>query len=495
MRRLSLMLVISMAIVVALVSGASAQQPAGQPAQPPKDTPASPPAESSNFFGRFFGAYVDEFKEAPSNEPEPPRRALPAPLDSPPFPSSEWQGFPLVGVPYGTKEYPLTKALYGTPIIGDFLKGNRIKIYGWINASGNWSSASDSNMPTSYWIFPNEPVLNQAIVRFEREVDSVQQNHIDWGFRSTWLGGTDYRYMTSGGWFSDQLLKHNNKYGFDPTEQYLNLYIPRVAQGLILTVGRWIATPDIETQFAPDNYLGTHSILFTFDTYTQTGIMGTVMLNKQWTIQGAVHAGTDMAPWYKGATPTGMLGVRWVSLSNNDSIYLVLNSINTAKFQRFKEDGQPAGHDNFNYLVGTWQHKFNETVHTKTEAYFMWQFDAVLGGTPSIGPVRSFGGGGGIGADIPGLSKTYGLLNYTMFKVNSRNFFTVRNEWWRDEQGERTGFPSHYTSHTVGWTHQLSDSIELRPEIGYYHSYDTKAFDLGRRNELWLGGLDVILRF
>jgi len=495
MRRLSLMLVISMAIVVALVSGASAQQPAGQPAQPPKDTPASPPAESSNFFGRFFGAYVDEFKEAPSNEPEPPRRALPAPLDSPPFPSSEWQGFPLVGAPYGTKEYPLTKALYGTPIIGDFLKGNRIKIYGWINASGNWSSASDSNMPTSYWIFPNEPVLNQAIVRFEREVDSVQQNHIDWGFRSTWLGGTDYRYMTSGGWFSDQLLKHNNKYGFDPTEQYLNLYIPRVAQGLILTVGRWIATPDIETQFAPDNYLGTHSILFTFDTYTQTGIMGTVMLNKQWTIQGAVHAGTDMAPWYKGATPTGMLGVRWVSLSNNDSIYLVLNSINTAKFQRFKADGQPAGHDNFNYLVGTWQHKFNETVHTKTEAYFMWQFDAVLGGTPSIGPVRSFGGGGGIGADIPGLSKTYGLLNYTMFKVNSRNFFTVRNEWWRDEQGERTGFPSHYTSHTVGWTHQLSDSIELRPEIGYYHSYDTKAFDLGRRNELWLGGLDVILRF
>jgi len=495
MRRLSLMLVISMAIVVALVSGASAQQPAGQPAQPPKDTPASPPAESSNFFGRFFGAYVDEFKEAPSNEPEPPRRALPAPLDSPPFPSSEWQGFPLGGAPYGTKEYPLTKALYGTPIIGDFLKGNRIKIYGWINASGNWSSASDSNMPTSYWIFPNEPVLNQAIVRFEREVDSVQQNHIDWGFRSTWLGGTDYRYMTSGGWFSDQLLKHNNKYGFDPTEQYLNLYIPRVAQGLILTVGRWIATPDIETQFAPDNYLGTHSILFTFDTYTQTGIMGTVMLNKQWTIQGAVHAGTDMAPWYKGATPTGMLGVRWVSLSNNDSIYLVLNSINTAKFQRFKEDGQPAGHDNFNYLVGTWQHKFNETVHTKTEAYFMWQFDAVLGGTPSIGPVRSFGGGGGIGADIPGLSKTYGLLNYTMFKVNSRNFFTVRNEWWRDEQGERTGFPSHYTSHTVGWTHQLSDSIELRPEIGYYHSYDTKAFDLGRRNELWLGGLDVILRF
>lgn len=478
MRRFSLMLVISMVIVVAPASGALAQQP-----------------EPHNFFGRFFQAYIDEFKEAPPTEPEPPRRVAPAPLDSPPFPSSEWQGYPLVGVPYSTKEYPLTKALYGTPGIGPFLKDHRIKIYGWVNASGNWSTSKDSNIPTSYWIFPNEPVLNQAILRFEREVDSVQQEHIDWGFRSTWLYGTDYRFVTAGGWFSDQLLEHNRKYGFDLTEQNINVYVPRVTQGLIVTVGRWIATPDIETQFSPDNYLGTHSILFTFDTYTQTGIMGTVMLNKQWTVQAGFHAGTDMAPWYKGATPTGMLGVRWVSLANNDAVYLVLNSINDAKFQRFKEDGQPAGHDNFNYLVGTWQHKFNAAAHTKTEGYFMWQRDAVLGGTPSIGPARRFGGGGGIGADIPGLSKTYGLVNYTMYAVNQRNYFTLRNEWWRDEQGERTGFPSTYTSHTIGWTHQLSDSIAIRPEVGYYHSYDAKAFDHGRRNYLWLGGLDVIVRF
>ena len=227
--------------------------------------------------------------------------------------------------------------------------------------------------------------------------------------------------------------------------------------------------------------------------------MGTVMLNKQWTIQGGIHAGTDMAPWYKGATPTGMLGVRWVSLANDDAIYLVLNSINDAKFQKFKEGGQPGGfqmgHDNFNYLVGTWQHKFNAAVHTKTEAYFMWQRDAVVGGTPSRGPVRSFGGGGGIGADIPGLSKTYGIVNYTAYALDRRNFFTLRNEWWRDEQGERTGFRSSYTSHTLGWTHQLSDVLAIHPEVGYYHSYDAKAFDLGRRNYLWLGGLDVVLRF
>ena len=350
-------------------------------------------------------------------------------------------------------------------------------------------------MPTSYWIFPNQVVLNQFVVRLEREVDSVQTSHIDWGFRSTLLVGTDYRYMTAGGWFSYQLLKDNNMYGFDLTEQYVDVYFPGVAQGLIVRVGRWIACPDIETQFAPDNYLGTHSILFTFDTYTQTGVMLTLMLNKQWSIQGAVHAGTDMAPWYAGAVPTGMLGVRWVALDNNDSVYLVLNSINNAKFQRFKEDGQQAGHDNFNYLVGTWQHRFNEAINTKTEAYYMWQRDAVKGGTPSIGPVRSFGGGGGIGADIAGLSQTYGILNYTMFKLSKADFLTVRNEWFRDAQGERTGFASNYSSNTVGWTHNFSPTLQFRPEVGYYHSYDKKAFDLGRRSNLFLGGADMTFRF
>jgi hypothetical protein len=264
---------------------------------------------------------------------------------------------------------------------------------------------------------------------------------------------------------------------------------------MIVRVGRWIACPDIETQFAPDNYLGSHSLLFTYDTYTQTGVMAAFMLNKQWMVQGAIEAGTDMAPWYKGAIPTGMFGARWVSLDNNDSVYTCLNNINDGKFRRFEVDGQPAGHDNFNYIVSTWQHRFNEKVHTKTEAYFMWQFDGVLGGTPSIGPAKPFGGGGGIGADIPGASLAYGVLNYTMFLVSSRDYVTVRNEWWKDEEGERTGFPSTYTSNTIGWAHYFSPTLEVRPEIGFYRSWTIPAFDLGTRKNQLMCAFDVIYRF
>jgi Putative beta-barrel porin-2, OmpL-like. bbp2 len=485
MLRRVLMVVFAVFLAVTPLQPVFAQQPSNPTAQP----------DTRGFFKRLIDAYIDEFKPAQeSNEPEPARRAPPGPLESPPFPSAEYQGYPLIGVPYSPPSMPLMKALEGTAL-GNWMKDNRLYVYGWITASVNVSTSKNSNSPDSYWLYANNALLDQAIFRVERPVDTVQKSHIDWGFRSTLLYGSDYRYMTAGGWLSEQLFKHNQLYGFDPTEQYVEVYFPQIAEGTVLRVGRWIATPDIETQFAPDNYLGSHSILFTFDTYTQTGFMVSHQLTKQLMFQWGLHAGTDMAPWYKGAIPTGFLGVRWVSEDNSDSLYVVLNSINDAKFQRFRFSGQPFGHDNYNYLVGTWTHRFRPNLVTQTEAYYMWQRDAVVGGTPSIGPVRSFGGGGGIGADLPGLSEAYGVLNYTSLAISKRDYFTLRNEVWRDDRGMRSGFASTYTSHTIGWSHQLSPVLVMRPEIGYFHSYDAKAFDLGRKNYLWQFGMDVIVRF
>lgn len=446
------------------------------------------------FVGRLFNAYVDEFKGTTPVGKELPRRALASPWEAPPFPMSEYQGNPLIGVPISTKEYPLMRALYGGPL-GEMLKESRIRTYGWVNGSYNWSTNKNSNMPTSYWIAPDSVMLNQALFRVEREVDTVQTDHIDFGFRATVMYGYDYRYMTAGGWFDSQLHKRNQRYGIDPTELYADMYIPWVAQGLLLRVGRWVATPDIETQFAPDNYLGTHSILFTHDTYTQTGAMATVMLNQQWSVQGGVHAGTDMAPWYRGAVPTGMVGVRWVGLDNNDSLYVVLNSINNANYQDFELDGQPAGHTNFNIVNATWQHRFTSKIHTKTEGYYMWEKDAPVGGTVIIGPARSFGGGGGKGALIPGMSKAYGIVNYTAVAVSRRDYITIRNEWWRDETGFRSGFAGHYSSHTLGLSHQFNDVVMIRPEIGYYRNYDRAAFDLGTERDMVMVGVDTTLRF
>jgi hypothetical protein len=419
---------------------------------------------------------------------------MPSPWSSPPFPGSEYQGYPLIGVPVDTTLWPMMQALQGT-YYNDLLQASRIRAYGWATTSFNLSTSRNSNTPDAYWIVPDRPELDQFIYRLERQADTVQTDHVDWGFRSTVLYGIDYRYTTAGGWFSDQLLKHNALYGWDPTEQYFEVYVPWVTQGMVVRVGRWIACPDIEAQFAPDNYMGSHSLLFTFDTYTQTGVMFSFQLDKRWMVQGAITAGTDMAPWYPGGTPTGFFGLRWTSKDNNDALYTCLNNINNGKFRYFTYYGQAAGHDNFNYLVSTWEHRFNQQIHTKTEAYFMWQFDAVLGGTPSIGPVKPFGGGGGLGAPIPGASLNYGVLNYTMFQFSPRDYFTVRNEWWVDEQGERTGFPGTYTSHTIGLSHNFTRYFQIRPEIGYYRNWTRPAFDDGTRQGMLMAGFDCTIRF
>jgi len=438
--------------------------------------------------------------------PDPERRLNPpAPWSSPPYPGTDWQGYPLIGLPYTPVSGVLQTAINGGDY-GDWFKKNNVGIDGWATAGANLSTATFTNSPTSYWAVPNNIELDQVVMRFQKGYDTVQTDHMDWGFRSVILYGMDYRYMVAGGWEpgADQLLLNNSLYGLDFTEQYLELYVPWVANGMVVRLGRWIACPDIEVQYSPDNYLASHSILFTYDTYTQTGCMFTFKINRSLMVQGAITAGTDMAPWYQGAVACGFAGLRWVAEDNNDAFYTCLNDIDSAEFRHFTtSSGQPAGHDNYNYIVSTYEHKFNENVHTATEAYFMWQYDAEVGGTPSLGPVMPYGGGGGDGTLLPGKSEAYGFLNYTEFGLAGTNlgsffkydYICFRNEWWKDSRGMRSGIPGNYTSNTVGWCHNQNAALQIRPEIGYYRNWDNPAFDAtnpaGAMKGLLMGGFDV----
>jgi hypothetical protein len=125
-------------------------------------------------------------QEQTSTEPE--RRALPAPLDGV-FPGSDYLGpTPLIGVPDTDPVYPLTKALWG---IAPFLKDARIKVYDWINSGISVSTSNKSNIPESYAIVPNRLELDQGVIRIERLPDTVQTDHVDWGFRLTPMYGID----------------------------------------------------------------------------------------------------------------------------------------------------------------------------------------------------------------------------------------------------------------------------------------------------------------
>src|SRR5579872_2795523 len=137
---------------------------------------------SDSCCARFVKAYYDAFsgKEEESTDTtlHSERRVQPEPWHSPPFPGHEYQGYPLIGTPpnYSNNQWPLMKALHGS-WLGDYLESNRINVYGWVEASGNFSTAHNSNLPTSYWVVPNHIELDQTVVRVEREVDMAQTQH------------------------------------------------------------------------------------------------------------------------------------------------------------------------------------------------------------------------------------------------------------------------------------------------------------------------------
>ena len=393
---------------------------------------------------------------------------------------------------------------------GARFKDNRIVIDGWATASGNWSSAENSNLPESYWIVPNSFQLDQLCFRFARvKIPSKRTTLTGASARSCLTAKTIARWLPEAGdpGYQDYILM-NKLYGLDFTEQYFEVYLPPgkggIFEGTVIRCGRWIACPDIETQYGPDNYLGSHLLLFTYDTYTQTGIMFTVKLNMNWMVQAAITAGTDMAPWYVGATPCGFAGLRWEATDGCNAIYTCLNDFDGAEFRRFIQPGTDAaaGHDNYNYVVSTWEHKFSDLWHTATESYFMWQDNAYLGGTVSVGPYQPYGNNGTNRAPpgsarlapvlLPGWSFRDGVLNYTEYAVSQSDYICFRNEWWRDQRGyvHRLCRQRHQQHDRLQPQLQLS-ALNCGPEVGYFRNCDQAAFDDGTLRGIWQYGFDV----
>jgi Putative beta-barrel porin-2, OmpL-like. bbp2 len=417
-----------------------------------------------------------------SGEAEPERRAKPAPFDSV-FPSTEYPG-PTIGVPDTDPIYPVNKMLWKN---FKELKKNNIRIYGWVNPSVNASSSKNSNSPLGYMIVPNRLELDQLVLRVERVPDTVQISHIDWGFRLSNLYGIDYRFTTAKGFFSEQLLEHNLLYGYDPVEAYAQVYFPCVARGMVLTIGRYSAPADIESQFAVQNYLASHSIMYTLDTNTQTGINAAIKFNDNWSIQIGLHSGSDVAPWTNAAHPTLLAFVRWVSADNNDSLWGGISSFNDGQFK--------GDHDNLQQFNLTWSHRFTEKCFTQTELYYIYQYNAARGGTCNFGPIRSFGGGGGCGPIIHGTSASLGAVNFIEVKVSDKDFVSFRTDYLDDYQGQRTKFATAYMSWTLGLTHQFSNLFVVRPEIRYDTAFKFKPYDNGTRSSQKIFVVDAIIRF
>jgi hypothetical protein len=468
----------------------------------------------TGFAERFLNYYRLEWGHSKAPEdpdaPESRRKGWPeAPTTTPPYPFTEWPygGTTSIGVTRpNSVDSPLMAALANTGF-GQMLKDDHIQIYGWINGGGNISSNSvkpGGNYPISYAYTPNRDQIDQAVVYVERLPDTVQTDHVDWGFRVSAIYGENYRYTTSFGFANNQLHGHDLFNGYDFPMMYGEVFMPQFAEGLLVRFGRFIAIPDIEAQLAPNNYMYIHSLTYTFDNYTNTGILGTLALNRNWTLQFGVVCGTDTMCWnvgamkpnpfpnpvFSGATmpkdPGAQLswsaGARWQSNSGWDTVYVVENGINNGTW----------GYDNLQWTGLTWYHKFSPDWHLAWEAYLTEQRN-VLNITDPLGIIANggypFSPANGFKFNAPFFAqcddprvlacttRAFGSVMYLNHQFSPLDNLTFRSEYFDDMQGQRTSTKTRYVDFGIGWQHWFSPQIEIRPEVDYYLSLDAPAFN------------------
>jgi hypothetical protein len=483
----------------------------------------------TNVFDRLYNYYRLEWGESgpPTDPNAPPGRKAgwdPAPMTTPPMPFTDWPygGTTALGATRtGSVDSPLMVAIANTSI-GKALQDTGIQIYGWVDPGFNVSSNTtrkQGNAPIAYTAYPNTVQLDQAVIYIDRFPDTIQTDHIDWGMRISAIYGENYRYTTSYGLASYQLLKYNSQLGYDFPMLYGELYIPQVAEGLLIRAGRYISVPDIEAQLGPNNYMYTHSLTYTFDNYTNEGVIASAAVTPNIILQFGISDGTEAAitnvgnrivnpapsPLYPGATfykdpgahiPTYTACARINWNGGNDNFQPCANGINGGQW----------GYNNLQWYGFTYYHKFDEHWHISWEAYHEHQDGVPNVNNPTVlsytTPFSSlnvatqpFGAKCATASALRCNAYAMGTVAYLNYSPDPLNNFSLRPEIYYDAQGQRTGSAATYWEVSLGWQHWLSPQIELRPEIGYYQSNGAKAFNVGTKNYTLIGASDVIWHF
>jgi Putative beta-barrel porin-2, OmpL-like. bbp2 len=511
---------------------------------------------------RFFNYYRLEWGQgtAPADPKAPPSRidGWPrTPMTIPPGAYTEWPtgAMTSIGVTRpNSVDSPFMNAISETSV-GKSLADNHIQVYGWVNAGFDLStnkSGNGTNLPVSYTYSSNAAFLNQAVIYIERLPDTVQRDHIDWGFRVSGLYGTDYRYTNSYGIASWQFNGRNKAEGYDFPMVYGEIYNPFILEGLLLRFGRYISIPDIEAQLAPNNLTYTHSLTYAWDNYTNTGIVASLQVTKQLLVQIGIDDGTETPLWHSGLKtrnqysqaqaqafltnsgssltapafdpifpgqsfrvdpgnqPSLVACVRYAWNDGWDTIYPCIDGINKGNW----------GYNNIQWHGFTYYHKFNNEWNWNFEAYYLDEHDVLNARNPVAQAVFNAGGTPFSPQFIPHNSTNIvycpnantltcnvwavGVLSYLNYKPDPLNQFTFRLEWYDDPNGWRTGTggPTKYFDTALSWQHWLSPQITFRPEISYWKSFGTAAFNgnpeagiPGNKKDMVEFAADVIIHF
>ena len=89
----------------------------------------------------------------------------------------------------------------------------------------------------------------------------------------------------------------------------------------------------------------------------------------------------------------------------------------------------------------------------------------------------------------------YATVLYVNRQIGAHDAIIIRNEYFDDLKGQRTGFKTSYSEHMISWNHFIGSTIIFRPELRYDHAYDATAYDSGLKKSQLTFAADVIWFF
>lgn len=358
----------------------------------------------------------------------------------------------------------LMRSLDGTTA-GCWLDQQKISISGWSDLSFTGSTAQSNQLPMGFNYLDNEFLLQQNWLRIEQPIDS-NATVPTYGFRSdTIVPGSDYRFTVARGLWDGQLTANNgqpNIYGFDPVQFYGQAYLPDIGKGLDIKFGRFFAQFGIESIDSTANQLASRSYTFIYNPFTNTGLVTTLKLSDDWSVQNGMVTGSDIFI-DPAATPTYLGSIKWAPKDGPASALLSV-ILGCGQYDVSQQFNNPQIFD----LDLTY--KLSDKLNWSGELLYGFQNNV-----PNVG-----------------FANWFSVVNYLTYQFADNLSGTTRLEFFDDYQGQRTGYAGLYTAATAGINYKPKSWLWIRPEVRLDYN---EAHPFEGKSTLLTAALDVVVKW
>jgi len=369
----------------------------------------------------------------------------------------------------------------------------RFTISGWIDGGITFNPDSPRDNQNFGRLFDdraNEPLLNQAVINFER-VLAAQPGEFDWGFKAQFMFGSDARYIHSLG-LLDSVMK-TSLYQPDIVEAYVSLHLSLLTErGVDVKLGKWVTLEGAETIDPRTNVFYSHTYIFNFGIpFNHTGALFTVHTTNWLDLMAGVTRGVNTSVEDNNDSPAFDGGV---GLNLNEGKLVVSASTH----------------------IGPETPNNNSALRYLNDITVTWKIRDKLTSITDMNYAR----------DDLANADGFGVAQYFTYAITDKVTAKIRGEIWRDDKGffvaqfadphdpvraldgeatidPRTigGGRTAYGALTVGLDIKPAvpkplTGLTIRPELRVDHSLNgTRSFNDSKDQTLFTAAVDAIITF